>query len=46
MTDLPRNRIRDRGRTRQTIWGLAASVVFSTGCATSMTGSMQRVIGI
>ena len=43
MTDLPRNRIRDRGRTHQAVCALAAAAALSTGCATSMSGSMQRV---
>lgn len=43
MTDLRRNRIRDRGRTRQAACALAAAAALSTGCATSMSGSMQRV---
>ena len=43
MTDLPRNRIRDHGRTHRAVCALAAVVALSTGCATSMNGSVQRV---
>lgn len=43
MTDLPRNRIRDHGRTPRAVCALAAVVALSTGCATSMNGSVQRV---
>ena len=43
MTDLPRIRIRGRGPTHRAVCVLAAAVTLSTGCATSMNGSMQRV---
>ena len=43
MTSLLRNRIRDRGRIHQAVCALAAAAALSVGCATSMTGSMQRV---
>ncbi len=43
MTDLPRNRMRARGRTHLAVCALAGAVALSTGCATSMNSSMQRV---
>ena len=43
MPGLLLNRIRARGSTRRNLCALAAAVVLSTGCATTMNGPTQRV---
>ena len=43
MTDIPQNLSDAQGRTHQALCAIAAVIVLSTGCATTMNGSTQRV---